>query len=120
MLSCMKNPHVQQARQTLLNLQPLNHGPENGTEIGTLTAWKFDQGKIRQAVAYMIAIDELPFKFVEGDGFKKVMNEACPRFRIPSRWTVSRDCFDLYDEESKNLKSFMKSSCQRISLTADT
>ena len=48
-------------------------------------AWKFNQDLIRTALAKMIASDELPIRFVEGDGFKKFMSVACPRFKIPSK-----------------------------------
>ena len=47
----------------------------------------------------MIILDELPFKFVERKGFKRCMSLACPRFRIPSRWTITRDYYQLYIDE---------------------
>ncbi|XP_050238141.1 zinc finger BED domain-containing protein RICESLEEPER 2-like [Mercurialis annua] len=120
-LSCMKNPHRQQTRQALLNLQPMvNNGDGVNDKLGTLSAWKFDQDAIRDALAYMVILDELPFKFVEGEGFRKFMSCACPKFKIPSRWTVTRDCFQLYLAERLQLKNFMKNNCQRISLTTDT
>ena len=68
----------------------------------------------------MIILDELPFKFVEGKGFKRCMSLACPRFRIPSRWTIARDCYQLYTDEKFILKRFLKSFSQRVSLTTDT
>ncbi|CAN1132888.1 Putative AC transposase [Linum perenne] len=39
----------------------------------------------------MITIDELPFRFVEYDGFRKFMIICCPDFRIPCRKTIRRD-----------------------------
>ena len=68
----------------------------------------------------MIALDELPIRFVEGDGFRNLMSVACPRFKIPSRWTVSRDILNIFVEERLNLKNFFKSNCQRVCLTTDT
>ena len=56
----------------------------------------------------MIVIDELPFKFVEGEGLKNFVSAACPRFSIPSRWTVSRDYFDFYIDERIKMKIFLK------------
>ena len=67
----------------------------------------------------MIILDELPFKFVEGKGFKRCMLLACPRFRIPSRWTIVRDCYQIYIDEKISLKRFLKSFSQRVSLTTD-
>ena len=51
---------------------------------GSLGNWKFDQESIRKSIIEMIILDELPFKLVEGKGFKRCISLACPRFRIPS------------------------------------
>ena len=88
--------------------------------MGVMGTWKFDQDLIRSALAKMIALDELPIRFVEGDGFRNLMSIACPRFKIPSRWTVSRDIFNIFVEERLNLKKIFKSNCQRVCLTTDT
>lgn len=46
--------------------------------------------------------------------------KACPRFIVPSRWTITRDCFDIYASERSRLTSFFKKHCQLVSLTTDT
>ncbi|XP_031127642.1 zinc finger BED domain-containing protein RICESLEEPER 2-like [Ipomoea triloba] len=68
----------------------------------------------------MILIDELPFRFVEGQGFRKFILVACPRFKIPSRWTISRDIYQIFSDERVNLKKLFRTSCQRVSITTDT
>ncbi|KAL1077338.1 hypothetical protein V6Z11_D10G089600 [Gossypium hirsutum] len=68
----------------------------------------------------MIVIDELPFKFVESDWFKKFMFVACPRFHIPSRTTMNRDVYQLYLDERVKIKQLSRSSCSRVCLTTDT
>ncbi|XP_050222151.1 zinc finger BED domain-containing protein RICESLEEPER 2-like [Mercurialis annua] len=102
---CLKLPARLEARQKLLNLQPLKNETENN--VGCLTTWKFDQKAIRKAISYMIVVDELPFKFVEREGFKHLLSIACPRFKMPSRFTVSRDCYDLYLDEKKKIQKFL-------------
>ena len=67
----------------------------------------------------MVIHDELPFKFVEGVGFKKILFAACPHFKLPYRWTISRDCYNLFVSERGELKNFMRLHCQKISLTTD-
>ncbi|XP_050217897.1 zinc finger BED domain-containing protein RICESLEEPER 2-like [Mercurialis annua] len=120
MLACLKNPHSKQTRQTLLTMIPVVN-PLNVVDDNVMVgAWKFNQDAIRAAVCYMIIVDELPFRFVEGMGFKRLMNTACPRFIIPSRWTVTRDCFKMYEEERLKLKVLFKSHSQRVSITTDT
>ncbi|CAN0881322.1 hypothetical protein LINGRAHAP2_LOCUS14170, partial [Linum grandiflorum] len=65
--------------QNVLNLQPSGN-IEGG---GMLTNWKFNQSEIRIALAEMIIIDELPFIFVEHQGFRRFMVFCCPMFIIP-------------------------------------
>ncbi|KAF2318088.1 hypothetical protein GH714_041429 [Hevea brasiliensis] len=118
MNTCKKHPHAIETRQALLDLQPNSNNVEG--EVGTLTTWKYDENAIREALVSMIIIDELTFKFVEGEGFRKFMRAICPKFKIPSRWTISRDCYLVYVEERSKLKSYLKRNCQRVSLTTDT
>ncbi|XP_031094411.1 zinc finger BED domain-containing protein RICESLEEPER 1-like [Ipomoea triloba] len=94
--------------------------PETGVNVGVLTTWVFNQDAIRRALAEMILIDELPFRFVEGQGFRKFILVACPRFKIPSRWTISRDIYQIFSDERVNLKKLFRTSCQRVSITTDT
>ena len=64
----------------------------------------------------MIIVDELPFSFVEKEGFKNFMRVRMPHLHIPSRRTVTRDCYELYLEEKKLLKKVFKETrvLQRI------
>ncbi|KAL0431053.1 UNVERIFIED_CONTAM: putative AC transposase [Sesamum radiatum] len=55
---------------------------------------------------------------VEGEGFRAYSQVLEPRFVVPSRITVARDCMKLYVEEKKALKKLLKS--QRVCLTTDT
>ncbi|XP_019164427.1 PREDICTED: zinc finger BED domain-containing protein RICESLEEPER 2-like [Ipomoea nil] len=87
---------------------------------GVLGTWVFNQDAIRSALCEMIIIDELPFRFVEGQGFKRFILVACPRFLIPSRWTISRDIYQIFLDERLNLKKFFRVGTQRVSLTTDT
>nr|GEY08873.1 RNA-directed DNA polymerase, eukaryota, reverse transcriptase zinc-binding domain protein [Tanacetum cinerariifolium] len=66
-------------------------------------AWKFDRQSVRRALAYMLIVDELPFKFVEGKGFKHFLNATQPLFHTPSRITMARDCMKLFLEERRKL-----------------
>lgn len=111
------NPNNKETCQGLLNWQPRNEG---NLRMGTLSTWKFDQDEIRATLSRMVIVDELPFKCVEGEGFKEFVNKSCPRFQIPSRWTVPRDCFQLYVGERLKLMSFMKINCERVCISTDT
>nr|XP_009629462.1 zinc finger BED domain-containing protein RICESLEEPER 3-like [Nicotiana tomentosiformis] len=74
--------------QTRINLQSCQN------YRGSL--WKFDQEVIRRALIEMIVIDELPFSFVEKEGFMKFMRISQPLFRLPSRRTITRDCVWMF------------------------
>jgi hypothetical protein len=37
---------------------------------GNLVITKYNATKIREAISKMIIVDELPFRFVEGEGFR--------------------------------------------------
>ncbi|XVF72294.1 hypothetical protein PTKIN_Ptkin12aG0108700 [Pterospermum kingtungense] len=67
----------------------------------------------------MSVMDELPFKFVELKGFKHFVSVIYPRFKVLSRWVVGRDIYELYVEEKKKQKMFLKSDCNRMCLTAN-
>ncbi|KAK8675828.1 hypothetical protein V6N13_033891 [Hibiscus sabdariffa] len=116
MMQCKKNPtNMVDTNQRQLVL------PSKGSEgeVGHITNWKFDQEAVRKALAQMIVIGELPFKFVESEGFRKFMSVACPRFRIPSRFTITRDVYQLYLDERIKLKQYLKSSCSKLSVDID-
>ena len=59
----------------------------------------------------MIIIDELPFRCVEGYGFKKYVTTLQPKLRvkdIPSRQTVARDVIGIYNSEREKLRKSFK------------
>ena len=49
---------------------------------------KYNATKIRVAIIKMIIMDELPFRFVEGEGFQDFMKIIELRFLIPSCYTM--------------------------------
>ena len=63
-----------------LSLQAKREG-ESGSNV--LVVANYSEEKIRLALARMIIIDELPFKFVEQQGFQEFMEIVEPRFPIP-------------------------------------
>ncbi|CAN0887153.1 Putative AC transposase [Linum grandiflorum] len=73
----------------------------SGLEI---TNWKYDPVKLRQKIAIMIILDELPFRFVEKEGFRGVMKETSPLFKMPCRKTIRADCLRLFLDAFKRLE----------------
>ena len=90
------------------------------SEDNKLTCWRFDQQLVREALVKMIIKDELPFRFVERDGFKEFCEVSVPQFKIPSRHSIVRNCFSLFVKEKKKLFDSISSHYCRVSLTTDT
>ncbi|CAI0402398.1 unnamed protein product [Linum tenue] len=69
----------------------------------------------------MIILDELPFRHVEKEGFKKFMERACPMFKIPCRKTIREDAFRLFLAQKDQLKDYFKTKCGgKVSITTDS
>lgn len=115
---CLKNPYrvVDKKQKTLA----IGIGSEDDPNSVSFKLVDFSQEKTRLALAKMIIIDELPFKHVENKGFKMFMGDAQPKFKIPSRVSVARDCLRLYFDEKETLKSLLSANNQMVSLTTDT
>lgn len=52
----------------------------------------------------MIITDEMPFTTVEKRGFRKFLNFVEPRFPIPSRYTVMRDCMKRHAKDKEEMR----------------
>jgi len=100
-----KFPFVVDKKQKILVLEPNKAGGELGDRsVGTLKAIGYDYNECRKALVKMVIIDELPFNFMEGKGFRLFSRTLQPRSDIPSRFTVIRDYLKLYFEENERLK----------------
>ncbi|TXG46520.1 hypothetical protein EZV62_006732 [Acer yangbiense] len=103
------------SKQKVLVKKPTTSG--FGSSLGVS---KFDQLKCRRALAEMLILDELPFRFVENRGFRRFCFELCPLFDLPSRRTIVRELYKLYIDEKIKLKNYFSRSKVRVCLTTDT
>ncbi|KAL5789171.1 hypothetical protein ACOSQ2_004059 [Xanthoceras sorbifolium] len=53
-----------------------------------VSTYSFSKEECRRALAGMIIIDELPFRFVKNRGFQRFCSLLCPTFEVPSRRTI--------------------------------
>ncbi|KAI3876975.1 hypothetical protein MKX03_024560 [Papaver bracteatum] len=114
---CKKNPNKPKPKgQQTLTLKCATLGKDDGKLVNTI----FSQDKCKRAVVEFIIIDEMPFRAVEGEGFRRMMHVLEPRFVVPSRMTIYRCLLEIYVDEKEKLKNYFKSSKQRVSLTTDT
>ncbi|XP_027155111.1 zinc finger BED domain-containing protein RICESLEEPER 2-like [Coffea eugenioides] len=111
---CKKYPYNStDKRQKTLEFKPKEGGGK------ALTTHMFDQEACRRMLARMVIIDELPFKFVEREGFLDFCLVMQPRFEMPSRRTITTDCHKLFLDEKKSLKAYFETLSSRICLTTD-
>ncbi|XP_058189242.1 zinc finger BED domain-containing protein RICESLEEPER 2-like [Rhododendron vialii] len=97
--------------------QNLSFRPTDGGGVNVVThVFSFDDCK--RALAEMVIIDELPFRFVEGIGFRKFCKVMQPKFSPVSRQTITREVGAIHKNERAKLKKFLKG--RRICLTTDT
>ena len=81
--------------------------------------WVFNFEECKKALAEMIILDGLSFRFMEGFGFRKFMSVTQPRFNpIPCRTTIAKTCFWVFLDEKQKLKKALRE--QRVCLTIDT
>ncbi|OMO50163.1 hypothetical protein COLO4_38207 [Corchorus olitorius] len=117
-MSCAKNPLVIEAKER--NAKQTKIMLRNQEGQGMVGTWKLDLEVVRRCVAKMSMIDEHAFRFVDGKAFRELMSLVCPKFTVPYRWTVVRDCYTLYNNDKKELKHQIKAANCRVSLTTDT
>ena len=66
----------------------------------------------------MIILDELPFRVIENQGFRRFCNVFQPNFNIPSCFMVAKDVSRIYFEEKDKLRNALRG--RRLCLTIDT
>ncbi|XP_047513431.1 E3 SUMO-protein ligase ZBED1-like isoform X1 [Pieris napi] len=74
--------------------------------------------QINQALIYMICKDNMPLSCVEKSGLKRFMSVICPRYKIPSRTTIT----GLMEQRYATTKAILKqklSEINNIALTSD-
>lgn len=88
------------------NIQAVIDGTQSKLVIGesSLSTWKFSQDSVRKVVAKMISFDELPLWIVEAKWFRNCMKIVCPKFHMPYKWTIARDCYYIFLDEKNKMK----------------
>nr|CAI5867523.1 unnamed protein product [Callosobruchus analis] len=72
-----------------------------------------------RAIAEMIALQNLPLHFVEGTGFRRVMQAALPKYKLRGRdFFSSYVCDNLYNKLAKKTKDLLE-EFDKLSFTSD-
>lgn len=111
---CPKNPDRKKEQQSIVLLPP------KPCVTAKLVASSYSYDRCRRRLVEFIIKLELPFRIVESEGLRSMLQEFEPRFQVPSCMTIYRDILEMYIDEKKLLKAYFKSNRQRVSLTTDT
>ncbi|KAL3028011.1 hypothetical protein AAZX31_03G089700 [Glycine max] len=75
---------------------------ENNTLV--VASQRFTKKACKRVVVIIVIVDKQSFRH---------------QFTVPSRFTIVRDCFQVYKDEKIRVKAFMKSNCPRVALTTN-
>ncbi|KAF7126546.1 hypothetical protein RHSIM_Rhsim11G0012000 [Rhododendron simsii] len=96
---CTKYPPSKKfagSRQKLLSFQKKDHNSETSANLVPVA---FSADACKRALAKMIIIDELPFSFVEGEGFKDFISVVQPMWNPPRRLVMAKQIMVIMVEE---------------------
>lgn len=75
--------------------------------------------KLHNIIGEMIACDNQPYSFVEDVGFLKLMKEAQPRYKVPTRKYFQYSVLPSMYKECKTKISSLLETAEAVSLTSD-
>ncbi|KAJ0264749.1 HAT protein [Hirschfeldia incana] len=116
--SAMKN-HLARCKLYLLYKESGSQPVLGSDNSGVLTTIKYDAGLFRRSVNEMIVLNELPFYFVESEGFRRFCHNVLPMYTVHCRRTATEDIFGMFMREKARLKELFSCEKQRVSLTTD-
>lgn len=107
-------------KQSKINFLPVDScsGGSTNSIIPLLHDGKFDMLRMREVAAHWILMHEHPFSILEEEGYNLMMKRARPEWTKISRITGKVDCFKVYDQERKKLKTLL-GKVGRMCLTTD-
>ena len=87
---CKKFSFVIDRKQKTLVLEPkpiIERGDNGEENLATIKAVNYNYEECRKALKKLIILDEIPFNFVENQGFQSFCQVMQSRFNVPSRLT---------------------------------
>ncbi|CAL9004705.1 unnamed protein product [Prunus brigantina] len=85
---------------------------------GGLFPQTFNQKRSELKCVMFLIKDEMPFRAVEGSGFRDFITELQPSFKIPNKKEIAAGVWDLFLVEKAKIMSLIGD--QRVSITTDT
>lgn len=82
-----------------------------------------DERKVKRLNGLLIRwiiCDQQAFQVVENEDFRKLILALDPRFKVPSRQTISDHILRIYEQERAQLCSFFQNFDRKVAMTVDT
>ena len=98
----------------------LDASKATGSDKGVLKLDTYSKKEVRRWIAEYLIMDEMPFRTVQRLGFRKLVERLEPHFKMPTRFTIMKDCMELYMEEMTKLKEAIAIEIPRVCFTTDT
>ncbi|CAO2185199.1 unnamed protein product [Urochloa humidicola] len=89
------------------------------TETSVLTNWQFDKTVTRCELVRLIVLHELPFSFVEYEGFRSYSLSLNSLAESVSRTTIKENCMEAFRNQKILIRDVLRDCSCRFSLTAD-
>ena len=74
--------------------------------------------QITRLIAKMIAPADLPFSFVEAEGFRDLMSYIEPDYQVPCRKTITTRIEEFFEEQKRDVRKRLEKA-EAVSLTTD-
>ncbi|XP_025661444.1 zinc finger BED domain-containing protein RICESLEEPER 2-like [Arachis hypogaea] len=106
---CISNPGSDRGKR-----QKTGTSPSPEAQVG-----RFDAEYAREKLISMFVREELPFRFVESQGFKEYSAALQPGFNTLSCFTLARDILVLHETKKVQLQKYFSKYGGRVCLTTD-
>lgn len=84
-----------------------------------MTAGGYNEENARKDLACAIIMHEYPLSIVNHVGFRRFLATLQPQFQCPSRNTIKKEIFNVYDFEKSIVMKLLDTNEGRVAITSD-
>lgn len=111
--------HISHCKLYMADQESVTQTKLTGNSSGPALTVRYDSALFRRSVNEMIVLSELPFAFVESEGFRRFCHNILPMYTVHCRRTATEDIFARFVQDKADLKKLFSCKKHRVSLTTD-
>lgn len=111
--------HISHCKLYMADQESMTQTKLTGNSSGPALTVRYDSALFRRSVNEMIVLSELPFAFVESEGFRRFCHNILPMYTVHCRRTATKDIFARFVQDEADLKKLFSCKKHRVSLTTD-